>query len=272
MQKRSSKKPILRLESLENRNLMAGDVAANVLGGTLFLSGDQEANGVVLSSTAEDGQFIVAGIDAGGEATTINGEVSPLVIDDAIRRVVIRTGDGDDVVKVPHMQLTGWMNVRTGRGDDTVKIGDAEADAALVNIRRGLNVNLGIGDDEAAIGNTRARWLRVNGGTGDDSIHVKDARVRRGLRIAGRSGSDDIRLNNVTARNIGISGGADNDTVSVAATRATRLSVQMGFGDDQLSVHDSKFRRTGLRGGVGTDALRTDLALEDIYVRGFENV
>lgn len=270
MQKQPSSNKNLRLESLEDRNLMAGDVAVHVHNGTVVLSGDHEANGIVVSSTAEDGQLIIAGIDAGGQATTINGENAPLVIDGVGQRIFIRTGDGDDVVKVPQLTLEGRLTVRTGRGDDIVRIGEAEADAALVEVSRGIHVDLGTGNDHATIGSTRAGWMRVNGGTGDDSIQVRDSRIRRGLRIMGRTGRDDIGLNHVTARSLAIHGGTDDDNVNISDSQATRLSVQMGADDDKLTVEDSKFHRTLLRGGEGTDGLKTDLALEDIYVRGFE--
>ena len=46
----------------------------------------------------------------------------------------------------------------------------------------------------------------------------------------------------------------------------------MGVGDDRLAIHDSEFKHAALVGSRGTDTLATDLALDDIYVRGFENI
>ena len=95
-------------------------------------------------------------------------------------------------------------------------------------------------------------------------------RQRRAISIAGRSGDDDIRLNSVRAARIHLRTGEGNDAAKVLNSNAGVLSVQMGNDNDDLEVNETAARRVVLTGGLGTDSLNTDLALEDIYVRGFE--
>ena len=172
---RKAKKANLRLENLENRNLLAGDVTVQLIDGTLFVAGDQDANGVELTSTSIDGQVVVSGLDVGGAPTTINGESTPLVIEGVERSVRISLRDGDDVLRVPNLDIDGALLVRTGTGDDSVRIGDAEADAAVVDIARGAYVNLGPGDDRLGISHTHANWMRINAGAGNDTVVIHDS-------------------------------------------------------------------------------------------------
>ena len=261
----------LRMEHLEDKNLMAGDVAVNVIGNSLMVRGDVEANGVQIVSAAEDGQFIVRGMDAGGAATTINGGDEPLVVED-VDRIYIRLGAGDDQLRMPQLSLRGSMRVSMGAGDDVVRIGDGDAEDAAVDVGRTLSISLGGGNDQAGIVRTHAGRLHLTAGAGDDSVRIRDSLVDRSLRVAGRTGDDDIELRNVLSRSIGIHGGRGSDEVSVRDTQTRKLAVGLGAGDDSLLVADSAVRRAAFRGSQGTDSLATDLAMEDYRARGFEIV
>ena len=50
----------LQFESLENRQLLAGDVNVSVVAGQLFVTGDQLENDIELTSTGVAGQFRIA--------------------------------------------------------------------------------------------------------------------------------------------------------------------------------------------------------------------
>lgn len=270
--KKNTQKANLRLESLENRNLMAGDVTVQVFGGSLMISGDEASNGIALSSTEVEGQFVVSGLDAGGEETTINGESTPLVVEGVDRNVRIRMGRGDDVVRAPNLDVAGSVSVRTGMGDDVVRIGEADADEAVADIGRGLFIRLGDGDDRATVANTSARWLRINGGSGDNSIAVRDSNLTGSLTVRSRDGEDDVRLNTIDARRIALHTGAGDDSIGILSSTTPQLLVYAGFGDDAVAINESELDRTRLYGSRGTDALVTDLALEELNFRGFENV
>ena len=268
MMKRRKNAAKLRMENLEDRNLMAGDVAVQVTGGSLVLTGDQESNGVELVSTGVEGQYIVTGLDAGGDATTVNGESTALVVDGVTRSVHVRLGDGDDTLQAPNLNVDGPMRVRMGRGNDAVHIGDVEADEAVVEITRGLNVSLGDGDDRAGIANAKVRGMRVSGGAGDDEIRIRNTKNRI-VRVAGRAGEDDIRLNNVHARHIGIHSGANDDSVRVVDSKTQRLFAHLGLGDDNIAINGTEARRLRIVGSEGANAIETDLALEELEASGF---
>lgn len=270
--KRKPNNANLRMESLEKRNLMAGDVTVNVLDGNLLISGDQKANGIELTSTAVEGQFIVTGIDAGGSPTSVNGDSTPLVVEGVDRNVLVRMGNGDDRLVAPNLDIEGRMLVRMGAGDDHVRIGAAEADEAVVDIDKGLYLHLGTGDDQAAISNVRTRRMRIGGGAGNDRVGVHHAVVEHTMHLSGRAGDDEIRVDGVHARRLAIHGGSGEDSANVTHALARSFTVNMSVGDDQIVVHNSAFQRAALFGARGDDSLATDLALEDIYVRGFEHI
>src|SRR5262245_25289427 len=62
----------LTVERLERRELMAGNVTAQMNGQMLILQGDAADNGVVLTYNSTAHSYRVSGSDAGGSPTTIN--------------------------------------------------------------------------------------------------------------------------------------------------------------------------------------------------------
>ena len=75
----AARQPLRKLcefESLEQRLTMAGDVQAFLNGQMLVVWGDAEANGVVLTYSSNTLSYTVAGRDAGGSPTTVNGTAS----------------------------------------------------------------------------------------------------------------------------------------------------------------------------------------------------
>src|SRR5262245_12588848 len=105
----------LGMERLEGRLALAGDVTAVVVDGTLFITGDSDANFV--SGGVGNGNASLSGL----EGTTINGlnEVSFNSLD--IDNVVVKLGGGDDVVYIPNSLITdGDVGIDGGSGKDTV--------------------------------------------------------------------------------------------------------------------------------------------------------
>src|SRR3954466_13451126 len=62
-----------KFESLENRQMMAGDVMASVHAGTLFIKGDNLSNGITITAGAIPNQVIITGTTVAGSGTTVNG-------------------------------------------------------------------------------------------------------------------------------------------------------------------------------------------------------
>ena len=83
----------LRVESLENRRLLAGDVTVGYSGDSLIITGDFDDNNISIEGTA-DGVVKIT-----GNGTTINGVNSPFEfpLDQDLR---ISMGDGNDTVDI----------------------------------------------------------------------------------------------------------------------------------------------------------------------------
>ena len=193
----------LGLEQLEQREMMAGDVAVSVTsGGDLIITGDQADNQLVVTSTEPNHQFHVKGLNG----TTINGQASVVVngVSDDIR-VQLRGGDnaillsahneynysnrfevddirfssgsGNDIIALQQVDVRGDFRASTGSGDDLVMIDEAKIDQ--------LRIRTSAGDDAVMMNATQLAGLTdVNTGSGDDAfvsvdnVYHADARVR----------------------------------------------------------------------------------------------
>src|SRR6476646_5579077 len=60
-------------ESLEIRQMLAGDVTAKIANGNLVIKGDSLANGITIAAGTTAGTVVVTGVNAGGAATNVNG-------------------------------------------------------------------------------------------------------------------------------------------------------------------------------------------------------
>ena len=100
----------LRFESLETRDLLAGNVAAEVIEGNLFLTGDDLDNGLTIDQT-ETGDLRITGEDS----TTINEQDDPAVMS-GVGSVIAQLGDGNDNISVRDAEIAGDFIVQLGDG------------------------------------------------------------------------------------------------------------------------------------------------------------
>ena len=78
----------LSLESLETRNLLAGNVLATVNSGDLIIRGDNLSNTVSLVRVGT-GSFRVTGFASNGQATKINGGTAPASVRTQLASLVL---------------------------------------------------------------------------------------------------------------------------------------------------------------------------------------
>ncbi len=112
----------LRMESLEQKNLLAGDVAVSVLGGDLFLEGDAADNNVELVGTATPGEFLL-----NGAGTTFDGSAGPLTVTGVTGNVSVDFSDGGSNrvqlgEAVDTLNLSGDVSILGGAGSETLNI------------------------------------------------------------------------------------------------------------------------------------------------------
>ena len=252
-----------RAEALESRALLAGDVIAFLDdGGNLIIIGDSADNGIDFD---QFGQFSVAGVDAGGSPTRVNGEPNGLATFDV-------SGEGD-------------IRLFLGGGDDVLEVG-TRSDS--VDPPDDLEIYAGAGDDFVkVIGDTNvADDLELRGGSGADALYVYSADVGDDLDVSAEAGDD---LVSVYGARVGgdliVRTGAGRDAVDVgfsdefadrvvgAVTVAGHALFDLGDDGDVLEVVDSRFDGIfAANGGRGIDRLilTGNTFARRPLVRGFE--
>ena len=174
----------LGIESLEKRELMAGNVTAVLNKGTLTITGDSLGNGFIIEGTDDPKVVRIVGTAQAGGDTTINGS-SYVEISGVTKQINVNTNGGDDNVVVmgtggTAMTINRNLKIETGSGNDSVTIGQAGSTdteqtssplAQSVNITGYLYIKTEAGDDTIAIANTKVRSLTtIDTGDGDDSL------------------------------------------------------------------------------------------------------
>ena len=242
-------------EVLESRRLMAGDVVAFLDGaGNLIVIGDGAANGILVDTF---GDFTIAGQDAGGAPTSVNGEPNGVarfpVTGEADVRIILL--GGDDVVEVgtrsDSVDAPDDLEIYTGAGDDAVTtIGDT-------NVGDDLEIHTGTGDDTVRVITTEvADDLDVLTGAGDDAVNVYGSTVGDDLLVVTGDGRDAVGLGFVNvfcsrvfapvsvAEETLIDLGRDDDTLAVIGSSfAGTFRADGGDGNDGLAAADNAFSR-----------------------------
>jgi hypothetical protein len=284
-----------KFESLEPRQLLAGDVLVNVVHGALHVEGDAEANQVMITAGAEAGAYVVTGLSG----TTLEGATDPITVTD-VRSIHIDLDAGADLAAIVGADVRGKVSVNTGEDDDRVLIGTAEGATELdgvlpadldlsVSIRgslkidtnggsdvvnvddsvaKSVSVDSGDGDDVVSLGSTAAagdlearlevrQGLRVNLGEGNDELHANQVGSRKGLFASGGDGDDSFDVSDVTGKALTMLGGDGVDTATFVDLDVKLLGIHMGDDNDRVEVRDSVFTALGIALGDGDDHLIT---------------
>jgi hypothetical protein len=162
-----------RLEQLEQRHLLAGNVHVQIIGGDLVVQGDDAANRISVES-AGTGKILVRGF-----GTQINSVANGAKIISGIRgEIQLNLGGGDDLVRVSNLIAPSNVLVSLGSGNDEVVTG-----------RDRLNGDARFGHSPSGPLYVRGD-LRIYGGGGDDLVFQSDAHVD-GLGVVNLGKGDD---------------------------------------------------------------------------------
>lgn len=218
----------------------AQDDAVVVLGTTVANMGIG-TGGVLSGALTDDDVVFVANVSAsdnlgiqteGGNdgiyIDTINGDTFQ-----------IAAGTGDDEVDVVGAALLNLL-IDTAAGEDWVSISTGEDGLAPVVIRRNLSINTGADDDTVELdGGMLGLFIGGNfdlrTGLGDDNVQLHQLAIGRVANIDTDTGADTVTLDGLDVRN--------------------DLIVNLGAGNDVLSVHNLGAARHTLKGGTGNDVL-----------------
>jgi hypothetical protein len=211
-----SAKKGLRVESLEIRAMMAGDVKVTVSDGVLNIIGDYKANGVEVTQL-DNGNYQVSGITWGGSATKINGGTSPKEFAAHYVRDDIRAdlGAGDDALRIYDLYAPDDIEVKVGDGKDIVNIVD-------VYVKDDVLVDSGKGDDTVTVSDSTIKEiLSIKTAAGNDKINVEYTDIYKLLAIHAGDGNDKITTNYVSAAYGLIFEGLGSDYVTKKKTNFT---------------------------------------------------
>ena len=230
----------LRMESLEDRILMAGDVLVTAvttpLGPTLDIVGDNLSNDIAIWESG--GLVHVAGLPAGGSPTTINGAPA--------------TAAFSAIGYNFHIDMQG--------GKDRVSMDNVNA--------QDLNVHLGSGRDAIGITNTQVMGSTgLRGGPHRDTLHIADSTVFNNALIAGGRDPDRITLerNVFTGGTLTVKGGPGRDAIFSEYNSYSYLDINSGSEADIVSLYqDEVANLLQIRTGAGDDSV----VLDRIHVNG----
>jgi hypothetical protein len=218
----------LGMESLETRDLMAGNVTASVVNNNLVIRGDSQPNIVKISQVAAN-TFVIA-----GTGTTINGQASVSLT--ATGDMAINLGAGNDRLTMGAtgevIQLPGKLNINLSAGADRLAI--------LRTRGTDAGISLGITGEEDAdfLSLTRVMFtgtINARMGGGDDELRLSSAQVSTYFRADLGTGSDDVSLTNITTGKLAVLLGTGNDRLNFAGlnTFNDRVVLDGGEGTDR---------------------------------------
>lgn len=225
--------PASRLEPLERRQMLAGNVLVSLSGNNVTVTGDSLGNTVEI--TALDNKVVIRGL----QDTLVNGSPD---------NFVLATGS---------RMIDGSVNISMGLGNDTVLFSRNVIIAGISNIA---------GDDgDDQLGSTGVQFQTAAffyGGNGNDTVSLQDSTFGT-LWIKTHHGNDLVTLEDVTTTGkLKIKTGTGNDDVAlnrVTTAAGTKLSIHTENGDDDVAIRNSTINGVfKLRTRGGSDAVMTD--------------
>jgi hypothetical protein len=257
----------LRIEPLEPRRLLAGDVAATFDSGALALAGDAVGNQLLISAGASPGELLITGQNG----TTINGTHQQIF--SGVTDFTATLGDGDDRLELTAALENTSFSLDGGAGNDILKLSGA-------NLTSGDNyIYGGSGDDTITLVNTtiESAYSVLNiegdtnlegyvGATGNDIIRLNNTHIINqgdpfssgaAVYIYGEinifadvvGGNDDISVKNTTIDSLG---SEQSNPSLVIYGEFNRNSRQVG-GNDRIVVDDLTINADGSTYGATTD-------------------
>jgi hypothetical protein len=261
---------VLSFQTLENRQLMAGNVTASVTNHNLVITGDNKDNAIQVVQTG-NGAYEILSLDG---STKINGKSSK-TFTGITGDVTISMKGGNDNVYIGQ-DLSGTPTQFTTLPRNlTVNMGDGGNNFHLngVTVSGKMSLTAGVGSDLADIFYSHIGYSNVNGGANDctinlgagaNAINMDFAVVERDLNLnEGSSSYDGIVLEGGwTGRNLNIQTGSGNDYVNLDRMNVlNNLNISTGGGNDTviLGGYDAAYESYGTPGEVDANSVNVDL-------------
>lgn len=252
----------LSVETLERREVFAGNITTTLIGGTLKIVGDNQANVAVLTAGVSNQVTLT------GTGTQIDGVLAPKSFD-GVRSIVVELRGGDDSFTVgatvtsadplalagTPLNLPGTLSIKGENGND--QLGVMVAGTTLTTIDGGF------GDDQigARLSSTRTTFTVTGGsGAGDDQIFLGKI-TATDITVSGEAGVDEIDMINSTANRVTINGGDETDLIFASnVDPRTSLIIDGEAGDDLIEADNVDTVLMTIWGRDGDDNIAIDNA------------
>lgn len=249
----------LRLEWLEPRLLMSGNVTVRVSGQSprynLKITGDDLSNQIYVTYNEAQATWTVGGIP--GTGTLINGGNQPVTVGGVTNSVWIDMRAGDDVVQLRAFQVPNELHVDLDAGNDVLEAGLEASGVTPNRVGGALWIEGDDGNDLVELANVQvAGNVYVKLGYGNDTFHSWAAQVDAAIRIDGDAGNDTVTLADVRAKNLYAWLGQGNDSFLADGVRVRRkLFLEAARGNDEAGIYNCQADEAELLGGPGYDVL-----------------
>jgi hypothetical protein len=264
----------LRFEPLEDKTLLAGDVAVSVIHGALMITGDELGNQIAVSSGEEPGEYLIRGLDGTMLHSADDGDAgdSELLVTGVRLGIHIDLKEGDDAVAISAARVRGNVVIRTGAGSDQVSVGlspvapdpllveaalvDSEDLAGGVSIGGSLLIHTGADNDTVRLGGHPEGNPELSDDSTEEGIDPSTLRVGRNLVVGLGAGEDRLAIDAAHVRMaIVANGGHDSDAMNVTRTHARLLTLHGGGGEfaDTVSMNHVYASIAGIGTGGGND-------------------
>lgn len=270
----------LRLEQLEDRLPLAGNVTASVIGGNLRIIGDNAGHDLSVSQVDLTTYAIIPNDD-----TSINGGPAGLGIDvtGVTGNVNISLGNGINGLGFQTTELFGNLTINGGNGVEIFP-GAIVSDSIVVGglVRGQVRINLRDGDDSLRLLSLSAgRSVTITGGTGGKETELNSCVFDQSLVLAysGATGNITLTANTVLGGTVISTSGSGVNSVTVdGGSYQGGFGVNLGGGDDFLRFSDASGPLSFggpvvVYGGCGTDQLDgASLLPSGAYIFSFETI
>jgi hypothetical protein len=210
----------LRFESLESRQMLAGDIQATLASGNLTLTGDNATNAVEIRGTGVAGEVAVRPLFKAGQ-TTLEGGTDEITFTGVTGNVKYLGNLGDDDCIVHDLSVGGDLRIEIPEGSSIVRIG--------IWVAYGL---LSTGD--VSVGGTLSvRAWDSSGPDGNDYVFLGRTSVNGRAEVYTGGGTDTLEVYNAAAGIVEFFTGDGSDAINIAYLQATNPAVSVKiYGDD----------------------------------------
>ena len=212
----------LRVEHLESRAMLAGNVNVDVEGDTLFIRGNNSSNHIQITQSGPD-TYVVTGVND----TDINGDDDEFIAED-IRHINIDLKKGNDSVTI------GTTFDPAAGGLDGLDTLDPVNDFSLDG---NLLIKMREGKDEVAVSADVGGILRIDTGDQNDTVLVSNSNVDDDLLILTFDGHDDVVVEGTVVGDLLLIDSDDGeDTATVIGSVAGHAIIDLGDDEDVVNI------------------------------------